>query len=61
MLKHHFSNFNVFVRDLKGMSRTNFSGLASILPNSDAANFMKNVVHSFLSKEGVLADFPEGL
>ena len=62
MPKHHFSYFDAFVRDAKDMERTNnFSEQAGLLPNSDAANFMKNVVYSFFSKEGVITDFLEGL
>ena len=61
MLKHHFSYFNVFIRNVKDTTRTNFSEPDGLLPNSDASNFMKYVMFSFLSKEGVLTDFPEGL
>ena len=31
------------------------------LQNKDSTNFMKNVTHAFLSKEGVFTDFTEGL
>ena len=60
-LKHHFSNFNVFVRDLKDITNINFSEPAGLLLNSDAVSFMKNDAHSFLSKEGVFTDFSEVL
>ena len=59
-LKCHFSNFNVFIRDEKDITKTDFSETASLLPNSDTTNFMKNVMHSFLSKEGAFTDFLEG-
>ena len=54
--KKHF-----FVRDLQDIANNKFSEPAGLLLNSDASNFMKIFIHSFLSKEGVFADFPEGL
>ena len=60
-LKHHFSNYNVFVRSVSEITSDVHSEPAGIARTSDVANLMKNAMHSFLSKEGVFTDFPEGL
>ena len=60
-LKYHFSNYNVFIRDLKDVSNANLSEPSGLTLNSDTHNFMKKVVHYLLSKEGVFMCFPEGL
>ena len=51
----------MLIRDTKDIACADFSELAGLKPKSDAANFMKNVTHYLLSKEGALTDFPEGL
>ena len=58
-LKYHFSNFNVFIRDVNDITKNDFSEPAGLKSNSDAANFMKmictlsfqNKVHSQISQK----------
>ena len=60
-LKHHFSNYSVFIRSVNDITIEVHIEPAGIVCASDVANLMKNVMHSFLSKEGVFTDFPEGM
>ena len=49
------------MRDIKLIKPQNVSKPDGSRQKSDASNFMKNITHSFLSKERVLTDFLEGL
>ena len=51
----------MFVRSVSEITRDVYSEPARIAYTSDVANLMKNIMHSFLSKEGVFTDLPEGL
>ena len=59
-LKHQFSNYKVFLRDLKRIISNHRNAPTVLKPKSDDSNFMKNVMNSLISKEGVFTDFPEG-
>ena len=51
----------MFIRSVHDIASEAHSEPAGIVHASDVANLMKNVMHSFLSKEGFFTDFPEGM
>ena len=51
----------MFVNSVHDIASEVHSKPPDIVCTPDVANLMKNVMHSFLSKEGFFTDFPEGM